>query len=619
MKEKRVTKRAIFASLLSVAVCTSMLIGTSYAWFTDSVTSANNKIKSGTLEVDLEVKGGNTGYKEYTSVKKSQAPIFNYDKWEPGYTSWTNVRVTNLGNLALKYTLRFISDDGLLANADLAKVIDVYYVAKEEVTATTRPVDLTVGGKLKKIGTLADVLSAKAGTVLDDFLLPDDPTTTTVNEGQDVATIVLQMQETAGNEYQNKELPSFDLQLIAMQYAYEKDTFDEHYDDKANGIPDHPEWGKLDTSASAKKAASGDTTIEATGATVTIPETDTGTEYTFSVRPSDTGAVTINLGQSQVVYDITLTGADTSTEKVVTLNVGKGMTGLKVYHYGTEMDAAKYSYDATTGILTIRSAEFSPFAIVWDTVAGLRAVESAEDLKAALLDENVTEIDVSGENLQVLDATSIEKPVTISNAVFDTSESSANVNLYQVDFKDDVTFDNCEFASDYGIYNNKFEGDVTFDNCKMNTSVYGIYNNAVYGDVTFKDCTMKSDWCYTINFQGGAGSNTVTIENCDITGWCSFGNDGVGKLVVKDTIFRGGADYNCLRIYQDAEFTNCVFMDNFGWKTDDIVRAIDACANNITITLTNTAIDANKLTTNGAKTGVKFIVDGVEVTPVQGS
>ena len=54
MKEKRVTKRAILASLLSVAVCTSMLIGTSYAWFTDSASSTGNKIKAGTLSFLLK-------------------------------------------------------------------------------------------------------------------------------------------------------------------------------------------------------------------------------------------------------------------------------------------------------------------------------------------------------------------------------------------------------------------------------------------------------------------------------------------------------------------------------------------------------------------------------------
>lgn len=155
MKEKRVTKRAIFASLLSVAVCTSMLIGTSYAWFTDSVTSANNKIQSGTLKIDVQVKGGDTGYTDYTSIRNTSNPIFNYDKWEPGYTSWTNVKVLNDGNLAFKYTMRFTSDNDI-ANEPLAEVIDVYY-SPSEITANARPDDLAAKG-LVKIGTLKEVL-----------------------------------------------------------------------------------------------------------------------------------------------------------------------------------------------------------------------------------------------------------------------------------------------------------------------------------------------------------------------------------------------------------------------------------------------------------------------------
>ena len=226
MKEKRVTKRAIFASLLSVAVCTSMLIGTSYAWFTDSVTSANNKIQSGTLKIDMLVKGGDTGFANYTSVKNNSDKIFNYDKWEPGYTSWTNVKVKNEGNLALKYTLRFVCDDDLSA-AKLAEVIDVYYAPAEVNTPTTGRPDLTqTPYNAYYLGTLADVFSGKVAPINDYLLAEDDPATTTVDEREDYATIVLKMKESAGNEYQNEALPAFDLQLMAMQYAYEKDTFD---------------------------------------------------------------------------------------------------------------------------------------------------------------------------------------------------------------------------------------------------------------------------------------------------------------------------------------------------------------------------------------------------------
>ena len=48
------SKRSLVASGLSLAVSAALLLGTTFAWFTDSVTSANNKIQAGNLEVALE-------------------------------------------------------------------------------------------------------------------------------------------------------------------------------------------------------------------------------------------------------------------------------------------------------------------------------------------------------------------------------------------------------------------------------------------------------------------------------------------------------------------------------------------------------------------------------------
>ena len=50
------TKRALILSLLSMLLCVSMLIGSTYAWFTDTANTAVNKIQAGTLAVALEMK-----------------------------------------------------------------------------------------------------------------------------------------------------------------------------------------------------------------------------------------------------------------------------------------------------------------------------------------------------------------------------------------------------------------------------------------------------------------------------------------------------------------------------------------------------------------------------------
>ena len=82
MIQTKNTKRALLISILSVLVCCAMLVGTTFAWFTDSVSSANNKIASGNLDVELyQVKGGvETLVTEGTNLFSENA------LWEPGYT-----------------------------------------------------------------------------------------------------------------------------------------------------------------------------------------------------------------------------------------------------------------------------------------------------------------------------------------------------------------------------------------------------------------------------------------------------------------------------------------------------------------------------------------------------
>ena len=125
MTSSKHTKRALLASVLSVALCAAMLVGSTFAWFTDSVTSAGNIIKSGTLEVTMEWAKGTEDPASATWKDASEGAIFHYDLWEPGYTEVRHVKISNIGNLALKYEVR-IAATGEVSN--LADVIDVYYI-----------------------------------------------------------------------------------------------------------------------------------------------------------------------------------------------------------------------------------------------------------------------------------------------------------------------------------------------------------------------------------------------------------------------------------------------------------------------------------------------------------
>ena len=103
MTKKYSTKKALMASALSLLLCFSMLIGTTFAWFTDSVTSANNIIKSGNLDVELYYQA--EGQTDWTKVTEN-TNVFKADTlWEPGHTEVVKLKVVNEGTLALKYHL----------------------------------------------------------------------------------------------------------------------------------------------------------------------------------------------------------------------------------------------------------------------------------------------------------------------------------------------------------------------------------------------------------------------------------------------------------------------------------------------------------------------------------
>ena len=106
MTKAKSTKRSLLFSAISLMLCFAMLIGTTYAWFTDSVTSANNIITSGNLDVELyyatEYDGANTAWQKVDETTK----IFKEGAlYEPGYTEVVYFKVENKGSLYLSYNM----------------------------------------------------------------------------------------------------------------------------------------------------------------------------------------------------------------------------------------------------------------------------------------------------------------------------------------------------------------------------------------------------------------------------------------------------------------------------------------------------------------------------------
>ena len=53
MNTKKATKRALLTSVMALVMCVVMLVGTTFAWFTDTASTGVNKIVAGNLKVDI--------------------------------------------------------------------------------------------------------------------------------------------------------------------------------------------------------------------------------------------------------------------------------------------------------------------------------------------------------------------------------------------------------------------------------------------------------------------------------------------------------------------------------------------------------------------------------------
>lgn len=222
MTKKYSTKRALFASLLALFMSFTMLIGTTFAWFTDSVSSKGNVIQTGSLDVAMywvEATEDPATASEWQDAE--EGAIFNNDKWEPGYTEAKHLKIANEGTLALKYQMRIIAN-GIVS--ELSDVIDVYYF--DEATKLTN-------GNLpeaNKLGTLTQALNvAYADNISTKIAGSLDAGKTKI------VTLAFKMQESAGNEYQNLSIGSdFAIQILATQMTSESDSFDNGYDGGAD-------------------------------------------------------------------------------------------------------------------------------------------------------------------------------------------------------------------------------------------------------------------------------------------------------------------------------------------------------------------------------------------------
>lgn len=334
MTKQKITKKSLLTSVLSLVLCMAMLIGTTFAWFTDSVTSSNNKIQAGTLKIDLELLDKESG--KWNSVKESQAPIFNYDKWEPGYTDVKVLKVENEGTLALKWVAKFIAAGQL---SELANVIDVYVRPSKDAITYPATDDRALSG-YTCVGTVAEFVNSIEETTTGELKADEEA----------YLGIALKMRESAGNEYQGMSLGSaFDIQIFATQLASEEDSFDNQYDANApemyavNGV-------KYATADEALQAATAGDKVNLSSTSTPIV-VDKAIELTIAntniVAADEVNAITVNANATIIVEGYnSVKGGKNGDGIYVAENVTLTLTGKgSLYTSGN----AEKEYFRTTG------------------------------------------------------------------------------------------------------------------------------------------------------------------------------------------------------------------------------------------------------------------------------
>lgn len=217
-------KTALAKSLISLLLCVAMLISSTFAWFTDSVTSGSNIIKSGELGIEMYWTDDPDSGVWYNVEDPNYNTVFSYEKWEPGYTDVRYVKIVNKGNLALNYSLTLTPQNEV---GKLAEVINVYF-ANSEVEVKDRS-DLS---NLRAIGLLNNVLNGGA-TAEGTLLAPGQSSPLHPNGSEVVMTLAMSMITTAGNEYQEASTGDFTITALATQASFESDSFGNDYDTDA--------------------------------------------------------------------------------------------------------------------------------------------------------------------------------------------------------------------------------------------------------------------------------------------------------------------------------------------------------------------------------------------------
>ena len=550
MNNKRATKRALLTSVMALVMCVVMLVGTTFAWFTDTASTGVNKIQAGNLDVALEMAVGkkdsgetiweNAEGKTLQFKKAAGAPADEQVLWEPGCTyELPELRVVNKGNLALKYIIKVTgietNHEVVLGEPNLKDVID---------------------------------WTIKYGTNKVEDNTGDIPVVTgySLNPGaSDVVTIKGEMDKNAGNEYQGLSIDGVSVTVYATQMTAEFDSFDNEYD------KDAAYKGSQEFTSGTYTLNKGGVALATDARPVAVFATGSDTNVTITGGYYDGGsggeyniAVWANGGANVTIKDGTFTvGADKNGDANSVIYSTGGNIVIEGGFFYTNYNSNGFYYvlnqqNGNPGTITVKGGTFvnydpskgddnlggnfvpAGYSVISETkangdkwftvVKGTGAtVGTQEALENAISGNNVATVKLTTSGTYTLpsldsrDVTIIgTKDTVIDMKNKDNKASSASFEGVTVNFGTDnyvgfkhtgkLTYKDCTITGKQFLYAN----DVEFINCTFVQDAVD-YNVWTYGagSVLFKDCNFDCKGKAVLIYnEGTLAAQNVEFQNC---------------------------------------------------------------------------------------------------------
>ena len=414
-------------------MCVSMLVGTTFAWFTDTASTGVNKIQAGTLDVQLLDEQGNTLEGQTLSWKKAAGHENEAVLWEPGCTyELQPIVIKNAGNLALKYKIVI---SGIQGDAALNNAIEWTITNTSTVTALDADHALAAGAS-------------------------------------DTLTIKGHMREDAGNEYQRLSIDGIAITVVATQYTYESDSNNNQYDVNA----EYPVISNADFADAIENADAGSVVDLASG-TFQLPSNSIPAGVTITGAGKENSVLQVNNGS--------ITSNDVTIKNIAIKGSGaSGTSGsLNISGNNTTIENVNYKGQAGKIAIAVSTGDSNSGTVIKDTklTNAFRGIQFWRLSGNSVIDNCV--LDISGYTFNI-DAVAPNSTLTVKDSTLNGWTSyTSGIEL--------VTFDNCKFGLHTYEYLRPYSNTVLTD-CEFTSADYQL--NAGGSDaytITLNNCTKN--------------------------------------------------------------------------------------------------------------------------------